>query len=101
MIFVLDVGNTNIVLGIYRDKELINEWRLSTDDQRSADEYGIQVMHLFEHSGISIEEIEGVIISSVVPNIMYSLENMIKKYLTFWILLFLILPLSMTLSCRN
>ena len=81
MIFVLDVGNTNIVLGIYRDKELINEWRLSTNDQRSADEYGIQVMHLFEHSGISIEEIEGVIISSVVPNIMYSLENMIKKYL--------------------
>ena len=81
MTFVLDVGNTNIVLGIYRDKELINEWRLSTNDQRSADEYGIQVMHLFEHSGISIEEIEGVIISSVVPNIMYSLENMIKKYL--------------------
>ncbi|HCQ89891.1 MAG TPA: pantothenate kinase, partial [Clostridium sp.] len=43
MIFVLDVGNTNIVLGIYKEKELLVDWRLSTDHKRSSDEYGIQV----------------------------------------------------------
>lgn len=80
MILVLDVGNTNIVLGIYDDKNLTAEWRLSTDSLRSADEYGIQVMSLFRSSKIDHNMIEGVIISSVVPNIMYSLEHMIRKY---------------------
>ncbi|MGH4137977.1 type III pantothenate kinase [Clostridium sp.] len=80
MILVLDVGNTNTVLGIFREKELLVEWRLSTDAQKTADEYGIQVMQLFYQSNIKIEHIKGVIISSVVPNIMYSLEHMIRKY---------------------
>lgn len=80
MIFVLDVGNTNIVLGIYRDKKLIADWRLSTDHKRSADEYGIQVRQLFEQNNINKDDIKGIIISSVVPNIMYSLEHMIRKY---------------------
>ncbi|HAG45127.1 MAG TPA: type III pantothenate kinase [Clostridium sp.] len=80
MIFVLDVGNTNIVLGIYKGKELLVDWRLSTDHKRSSDEYGIQVRQLFEQNNIKISDIEGVIISSVVPNIMYSLDNMIRKY---------------------
>jgi len=80
MIFVLDVGNTNIVLGIYKEKELLVDWRLSTDHKRSSDEYGIQVRQLFEQNNIKISDIEGVIISSVVPNIMYSLEHMIRKY---------------------
>ncbi|WP_291578449.1 type III pantothenate kinase [Clostridium sp. UBA6640] len=80
MIFVLDVGNTNIVLGIYKGKELLVDWRLSTDHKRSSDEYGIQVRELFEQNNIKISDIEGVIISSVVPNIMYSLEHMIRKY---------------------
>ncbi|MBD8048532.1 type III pantothenate kinase [Clostridium faecium] len=80
MIFVLDVGNTNIVLGIYKGKKLIVDWRLSTDHKRSADEYGIQVRQLFEQNNIKASGIEGVIVSSVVPNIMYSLEHMIRKY---------------------
>ncbi|GAA0123881.1 MAG: type III pantothenate kinase [Clostridium argentinense] len=80
MIFVLDVGNTNIVLGIYKGKKLIVDWRLSTDHKRSADEYGIQVRQLFEQNNIKASDIEGVIVSSVVPNIMYSLEHMIRKY---------------------
>lgn len=80
MILVLDVGNTNIVLGIYKDKELIADWRLSTDSKRTADEYGIQVMQLFLQNKLDPSDIEGVIISSVVPNIMYSLEHMILKY---------------------
>jgi type III pantothenate kinase len=80
VILVSDVGNTNIVLGIYDGKSLIAEWRLSTDPIRTADEFGIQVFQLFLQSKIDPQEIEGVIISSVVPNIMYSLEHMIRKY---------------------
>lgn len=80
MILVLDVGNTNIVLGIYKGKKLVVEWRLSTDYKRTADEYATQVAQLFNQSNIDMKQIEGVIISSVVPNIMYSLEHMIRKY---------------------
>ncbi|MBV7276382.1 type III pantothenate kinase [Clostridium thailandense] len=80
MILVLDVGNTNIVLGIYKNEELIANWRLSTDFQRTADEYGIQVTQLFLQGKLDPADVEGVIISSVVPNIMYSLEHMIVKY---------------------
>lgn len=80
MILVLDVGNTNIVLGVYRDKDLIVDWRLSTDFKRTADEYGIQVTQLFYQKKLDPNDIEGVIISSVVPNIMYSLEHMVRKY---------------------
>ncbi|WP_368489131.1 type III pantothenate kinase [Clostridium sp. BJN0013] len=80
MILVLDVGNTNIVLGVYDDRELISVWRLSTDSKRTADEYGVQVMDLFLKSKLEPEDITGSIISSVVPTIMYSLEHMIIKY---------------------
>ena len=80
MILVSDVGNTNIVLGIYDEKNLIAEWRLSTDPIRTADEFGIQIFQLFFQSKIDPRKIEGVIISSVVPNIMYSLEHMVRKY---------------------
>ena len=80
MILVSDVGNTNIVIGIYEDKKLISEWRLSTDPVRTADEYGIQLAQLFHQNQLDKNNVEGVIISSVVPNIMYSLEHMIRKY---------------------
>lgn len=79
MIFVLDVGNTNIVLGIYKDKQLLVEWRLSTDTGKTSDEYMISVGELLAHNNISPSDISGVIISSVVPNIMYSLEHMVRK----------------------
>lgn len=80
MLLVVDVGNTNIVLGVYEDKELLVDWRLSTDVPRTADEYGIAVINLFEKTDINYRKIEAVIISSVVPTIMYSLEHMIRKY---------------------
>lgn len=80
MILVLDAGNTNIVLGVYNQKDLIADWRLSTDYKRTADEFGSQVLQLFLHSKLDPSDIEGVIVSSVVPNIMYSLEHMIRKY---------------------
>jgi pantothenate kinase, type III len=80
VILVIDVGNTNIVLGVYESDELTASWRLSTDSKRTADEYGIQVIQLFLQDKLDPADVEGVIISSVVPNIMYSLEHMIKKY---------------------
>ena len=80
MIFVLDVGNTNIVLGIYKDRKLMVEWRISTDYKKTSDEYMIEVSQLFNYSKIDVNEVSGVIISSVVPNIMYSLEHMVRKF---------------------
>ncbi|KPU42722.1 type III pantothenate kinase [Oxobacter pfennigii] len=80
MLFVIDVGNTNIVLGILEGNKLLKDWRMSTNIPRTSDEFGITVKSLFESSGYSMDMIDGVIISSVVPNIMYSFEHMIKKY---------------------
>lgn len=79
MILLVDVGNTNIVLGVYKNSEYIASWRISTDIKKTSDEYSIQVMQLFTQSVLDPKEVEGIIISSVVPNIMHSLENMIKK----------------------
>ena len=80
MILVFDVGNTNMVLGVYEGKRLIESFRLSTESIRTADEYGMTVNGLFEYRGISLRDMEAVIISSVVPNLMYSLEHMARKY---------------------
>lgn len=79
MILVVDVGNTNIVLGVYKDSEIISSWRISTDAKKTSDEYSIQFMQLFIQGNLKPDDIKGIIISSVVPNIMHSLENMIKK----------------------
>ncbi|MDY6011851.1 type III pantothenate kinase [Clostridium sp.] len=79
MILLIDVGNTNIVLGIHKDDEYIASWRISTDAKKTSDEYSVQVMQLFSQYNLNPKEVEGVIISSVVPNIMHSLENMIRK----------------------
>jgi type III pantothenate kinase len=80
MILVMDAGNTNIVIGVYRHDTLIADWRLSTDLKRTSDEYGALITQLFERNGLDRSEVKGVIISSVVPSIMYSIENMVKKY---------------------
>ncbi|WP_043931771.1 type III pantothenate kinase [Bacillus sp. EB01] len=80
MIFVFDIGNTNIVLGVYKGDELLHHWRIETNRHRTEDEYGMVIKSLFEHSGMSFQDIEGIIISSVVPPIMFSLERMCQKY---------------------
>ena len=79
MILLVDVGNTNIVLGVYENNKYLASWRISTDAKKTSDEYAIQVMQLFSMSGLDHNLVEGVILSSVVPNIMYSLEHMIRK----------------------
>lgn len=80
MLFVLDVGNTNTVLGVFEDDHLIHEWRIKTDRYKTEDEFGMLIKSLLDHKGISFNHIHGVIISSVVPPIMFALEKMCRKY---------------------
>ncbi|WP_100405953.1 type III pantothenate kinase [Bacillus solitudinis] len=80
MILVIDVGNTNIVLGVYEGKELLHHWRMATSRQKTEDEYAMVVKTFFDHEKLSFDNVEGIIISSVVPPIMFSLEQMCKKY---------------------
>ncbi|WP_139991396.1 type III pantothenate kinase [Paenibacillus paridis] len=81
MILVIDVGNTNIVLGIYKGKELLHYWRLSTNRSATEDEYGMNIHNLFHYAGVKLEQMDGVIISSVVPPLMRTLEQLCHKYL--------------------
>jgi len=81
MLLVIDVGNTNMVFGIYKEKKLLNTWRMATGDGKTSDEIGITINSFLSGSGISLHHVEGCIIGSVVPTIMYSLTHAIRKYL--------------------
>jgi type III pantothenate kinase len=80
MLLAIDVGNTNIVLGVFNGDRLTESWRLATLRERTADEIGILVTHLFEHSGADISMIDGVILSSVVPPLTRPMEEMSERY---------------------
>ncbi len=81
MLLVVDVGNTNITLGVFREDKLEASFRLTTGIQRTSDEYGLLLCDLIEHRGMKITDIDAVIVSSVVPTIMYSFNNGVRKYL--------------------
>lgn len=80
MILVFDVGNTNIVLGVYKQKVLTHHWRISTDKSRTVDEYAVVIKSLFEFSELKFSDIDAVVISSVVPPVMPTLESLARKY---------------------
>jgi type III pantothenate kinase len=80
MLLAVDVGNTNIMIGVFEQKEVKVCWRLATNWNSTEDELGIVVKNLLHHSGISPREISAVVISSVVPPLMYSIERMAEKY---------------------
>ncbi len=80
MLLVIDVGNTNTVLGLYRDEELIQNWRITTDKTRTVDEYAVLIHELLRLGDISMAAIEDVIISSVVPPTKEALEGLCRKY---------------------
>ncbi len=80
MILVFDVGNTNMVIGVWEGKQLLTHWRLRTDSMRTADEYGMTLRNLFEYQGLDAQQIKAVVISSVVPFLMMELEVMSEKY---------------------
>ncbi|MEB3103280.1 type III pantothenate kinase [Ferviditalea candida] len=81
MILVMDIGNTNIVLGLYQGKELLHHWRLSTNRGATVDEYGMIIHNLFRHIGVNVEQVRDIVISSVVPQIMNTIEALCAKYL--------------------
>jgi len=80
MLLTLDVGNTNTVLGLYRDAELVAHWRLTTARDQTVDEYGILTRELFTLAEIDPAAVTGVIISSVVPPLNPTLEEMSERY---------------------
>ena len=67
MLLAIDIGNTNIVLGVFQGKKLIQHWKIQTESEKTSDEYGITLLNLFSLSGSEKTEIESIIISSVVP----------------------------------
>lgn len=80
MLVVIDIGNTNITMGLFEQDQIIGNYRLTTKLERTSDEYGFMLLSFLNASHISQEEIEDIIIASVVPKIMYSFTNSIKKY---------------------
>ncbi|MDP2682978.1 MAG: type III pantothenate kinase [Deltaproteobacteria bacterium] len=80
MLLVIDIGNTNIVIGIYDRNRLAHHWRLGTKKARTADEYGIMMMGFFNFGGIQIDSIDGAILSCVVPPLTDTFLEMSEVY---------------------
>lgn len=80
MILVVDIGNTNIVVGVFKGDDIIGSWRMVTRSEKTSDEYGIFILNLLSYNNINYKEIDNVIVSSVVPDVMHSFENAMKKY---------------------
>lgn len=81
MLLVIDVGNTNITLGVFEENNLKASFRMTTQVARTSDEYGLILIDLLRSRNIGIEEIDSVIVASVVPKLMWSLTSGIIKYL--------------------
>lgn len=81
MLLVVDVGNTNTVFGVYKDEELLGNWRMFTKVNQTTDEYAMSMLNILKFNGINYEKIDRVVISSVVPHVMHSLVNCMNKYL--------------------
>lgn len=80
MLLVIDVGNTNTSLGVYRGEELLAHWRLTTNPARTVDEYGVHARNLFELAHLDFKDIQAIAIASVVPPLNYTLKRMSEVY---------------------
>ena len=67
MLLTIDIGNTNLTLGLYEGQKLGARWRLATNYERMPDEYGLQILGLLQHSGCSIQQLDGICLASVSP----------------------------------
>jgi len=81
MLFVIDIGNTNIVLGVYSGKTLLKSWRVRTERNTTEDEFNILVANLFSDSGFMLDDIEKTLVSCVVPPMVTILDSFCHKYL--------------------
>jgi type III pantothenate kinase len=80
MLLVIDVGNTNTVLGVFDEDELVHDWRIRTVIEHTVDEYGMLMYNLYKSSKISSKAIQSIIISCVVPPMLHILERVCEKY---------------------
>lgn len=80
MLLAVDVGNTNITFGVYRNKELVTTFRMTTKTPRTSDEYGIAVMELLRIQKVMVGDIKGIVVASVVPNVMHALNGAFIRY---------------------
>ncbi len=80
MLLVIDVGNSNIVVGLYEDTVLVRHWRIATDKSRTADEYGVVLQSLFSLASLSFSQVTACIISSVVPPLTGVLESVCRSF---------------------
>lgn len=81
MLLAVDVGNTNIAFGVLKGEKIVASFRMMSQTAHTSDEYGNNIIAMLRNNGINREEIEGIIVSSVVPNIMHALVNSMVKYL--------------------
>jgi type III pantothenate kinase len=80
MLLAIDIGNTNIVLGLYQEKKLITHWRLLTQAERTADEYGVIIAHLVAAAGYRCGQIDSIVASCVVPPMMGVTQELAAKF---------------------
>lgn len=81
MLVVVDVGNTNITIGIYEENTLLKSFRMTTKMERTSDEYGLVLLNFINMANIDKSQVSDVIISSVVPKMMHSFTNAVRRYL--------------------
>ncbi|WP_449244949.1 type III pantothenate kinase [Desulfobacca acetoxidans] len=81
MLIVMDVGNTNTVIGVYRDHKLISDWRIRTEKETTADEYGVLLRNLFQSQNLTLQPGMDLAISCVVPPMINTLEKFSRRYL--------------------
>ena len=102
MLLAIDIGNTNIVLAIIDDEKIIKNWRITTSHTRTEDEFWLTLKLLSEDANVDIKEIDGVIISSVVPNLSVQFRLMAIQYLNIKpIIVDYTLPLELKLAVDN
>ena len=80
MLLAIDVGNTNILLGVFKGDTLLHDWRLLTEVEKTVDEYGILFQNLYSSSHLTIDDTEDIIISCVIPPLMSTFEDLCQKY---------------------
>ena len=80
MIVAMDIGNTNIKAAVFEGSRLVKRWRCATDSAMTSDQYGIIMADLFRYHNLNMQAVEGIMISSVVPTINYTIEHMCRDY---------------------
>lgn len=80
MLLTMDIGNTNIKIAVFKGKEMIRYWRLSSNRSYTSDEMGVTIADLFRSGNLSLHDIDGIMLSSVVPTINFTVEHMCRDY---------------------